>query len=84
MRGDTLVQNQRLMAQSVFALADQLENSVGIQLGQITFAKLPTAPKLGMLCCITDSTVSAWGAIIAGGGSNVVLGFYDGAHWVVK
>jgi hypothetical protein len=88
MRGDALVQNQRLITQAVFGIAHVLEQGVGLNLRPITFAQLtaalPEGPTAGMLACISDSTVNTWGAIIAGGGTNLVLGFYDGAHWVVK
>jgi hypothetical protein len=50
----------------------------------VTFAELPVEPVAGMLTCVTDSTVSAWGGVIAGGGTNTVLAFYDGINWVVK
>jgi hypothetical protein len=87
-RGDALVHNQRLITQAVFGIAHVLEQGVGLNLRPITFAELadalPEGPKAGMLACISDSTVNTWGAVIAGGGGNIVLGFYDGAHWVVK
>lgn len=31
----------------------------------------------------TDSTTNTWGAVISGGGSDHVLGYCDGANWVV-
>ena len=37
----------------------------------------------GQMAAITDSTVVAWGATIAGGGSNHVLGYCDGSNWTV-
>lgn len=48
------------------------------------FASLPSAPVLGMLYVVTDSTVATWGSTIAGGGGNKVLAWYNGAnHWTV-
>ncbi len=48
-----------------------------------TFAGLPT-PVKGMLATVTDATVNTWGSlIVAGGGANNVLAFYNGANWTV-
>jgi len=47
------------------------------------FASLPSVPQEGMLMAITDSTTAVWGAAIAGGGANHVLGFFNGAAWTV-
>jgi hypothetical protein len=86
MRGDAIINRQRLMTQAVYGLADVIENSVGVQLKAITFAQLPADPQVGMLCCISDSNRgSTWGqTITAGGGPYIVLAFYDGTNWVVK
>lgn len=85
MRGDALVKNQRMMAQAVFAIADVVENAIGVQLNPITFAELPANPKMGMLVCISDSNRGSWGQVITGGGgSNIVLAFFDGTDWLVK
>lgn len=83
MRGDALVQNQRLMAQAVFALADHIEQATGYQLTPLAFVDLPVAER-GQIACISDSTVNTSGDVIAGGGTNTVLGFYDGANWKVS
>ena len=48
----------------------------------VLFAELP-APVLGMTMLITDSNTNVLGNIIAGGGSNNVLGFYNGTNWTV-
>lgn len=84
MRADILIQTQRLMAQTIFEIAEHISNSTGYALTPMPFAELPTAPAVGMLACVTDSTATAWGGVIAGGGSNTVLAFYDGTNWVVK
>jgi len=48
----------------------------------LTFATLPT-PIAGMLGYITDCNTTTWGATAAGGGSNKVLIWYNGANWTV-
>lgn len=52
------------------------------RLTPIAFASLPTGAE-GMIAAITDSNTATWGATIAGGGANNVLGFYNGANWTV-
>lgn len=47
----------------------------------VAFAALPATPAEGMIATITDSNTAVWGATIAGGGSNNVLGFYNGSNW---
>lgn len=54
-----------------------------ITLQPLTFAALPAARGIGTLAYITDSTVNTWGATIAGGGANKVLGWWNGTHWTV-
>ena len=83
MRGDGLVQNQRLITQAVMSLAKLLQTGIGFQLKTVTFAQLPASPQTGMLCCITDSTVNTWGGVVAGGGTNKVLAWYNGTSWKV-
>jgi predicted GH43/DUF377 family glycosyl hydrolase len=50
-----------------------------------TFSSLPACSSTtqGAMRSITDSTTNTWGATIAGGGSDVVLAFCDGANWTV-
>lgn len=49
-----------------------------------TFANLPAASSsAGMIRGVTDSTVNAWGAIIAGGGTHKVLAWSNGTNWTV-
>lgn len=83
MRADILIQTQRLIAQSIFAMAEHIANSTGYALTPVTFAELPAPPAVGMLACVTDSTVVTWGGVIAGGGSNKVLAWYNGSEWRV-
>lgn len=47
------------------------------------FASLPGSPVAGMIATINNSTVNAFGAVIAGGGGNTVLGWYNGTNWTV-
>lgn len=48
----------------------------------LVFAKLPGNPTVGMQRTITDSTTNTWGAVIAGGGANIVLGWWNGTSWI--
>jgi hypothetical protein len=84
MRGEQLAQNQLLMAQAIGALADHIDQATGYQLTPLLFGSLPAPAAVGMLACVSDSTVSTWGSVIAGGGGFKVLAFFDGVHWVVK
>jgi len=81
MRADIIVQTQLLMAQAIQALAEHVAASTGYQLTPVTFAGLPTEAALGALACISDSTVTT--GIIAGGGSNKVLAWFNGTNWMV-
>jgi hypothetical protein len=36
-----------------------------------------------MIAAINNSTTNVWGAVIAGGGANSVLAFYNGTNWTV-
>lgn len=48
-----------------------------------TFSTLPT-PVAGLQVIISDSTVNTWGtAITTGGGTDVVLAWYNGSQWSV-
>lgn len=49
----------------------------------VTFANRPATPIEGMLVSFTDSTVNTWGTTITGGGTNHVLGYYNGTNWTV-
>lgn len=49
----------------------------------VTFDELPPAPNLYQQAVISDSTTAVWGAVIAGGGGNLVLAFYNGTDWTV-
>lgn len=50
---------------------------------EITYANRPGGPVVGEMCNFSDSTVSAIGATIAGGGSNHILGRWNGTNWTV-
>jgi hypothetical protein len=47
------------------------------------FSALPAVPVQGMLAGVTDSNTATWGATIAGGGTNHVLGYFNGLNWTV-
>lgn len=48
-----------------------------------TFANLPIDPTVGQLATVSDSSTAVWGAVIAGGGANQVLGHFNGSVWTV-
>lgn len=83
MRSDAVANTQLMLAQAIEALAHSIEQSTGYLLTPVTFAELPLVPGKGMIACVSDSTLATWGGVIAGGGTNTVLAFYDGANWVV-
>jgi hypothetical protein len=50
----------------------------------VAFASLPGSPVRGMQYVVTDATVNTWGAnVTVGGGSDVVLAFFNGTNWTV-
>jgi hypothetical protein len=46
------------------------------------FSALPVGVE-GMLAVVSDSSVNTWGTVIAGGGANRVLAYYNGTSWTV-
>jgi hypothetical protein len=48
-----------------------------------TFANAIASPLEGDMMYFTDSNTSTYGATIAGGGANHVLGVYNGTNWIV-
>lgn len=64
--------------------ADGQLSAASVRGNAVTFANLPAAPVEGMLAAVTDSTVNTWGTVIAGGGANHVLAYYNGTNWIVK
>lgn len=46
------------------------------------FSALPVGIE-GMLAVVSDSSVNTWGTVIAGGGANRVLAYYNGTAWTV-
>jgi hypothetical protein len=84
MRGDRIIQTQLLMAQGFNAISELIEQSSGYLFFPTLFADLPITPIAGMVFCIGDSPVNAWGDLVTVGGAGfVVLIFYDGANWKV-
>jgi hypothetical protein len=57
----------------VHATAPVLPNS--------TVAALPSPAVIGMLAVVTDATATTHHSIVAGGGANDVVVFYDGTNW---
>jgi len=78
-----VVENWRLIAQSMMGLADHLSNASGSRYAPVIFANLPAPPTTGTIMCVSDSTVNTWGSVIAGGGTFIVLAFYNGTAWRV-
>lgn len=60
-----------------------IESSIPYKLKGYTVAALPGSPQQGMIVYITDSNTATFNATVAGGGSNIVLAFYDGTNWKV-
>jgi hypothetical protein len=48
-----------------------------------TFADLPQAPTVGATMVVTDSNIATWGGVVAGGGANTVLAWWNGTAWKV-
>jgi hypothetical protein len=81
--GEQFVEQWRLFAQSIGALAEHINGAIGFQHTSVTFANLPPSPQTGMVACVSDSTVNTWGSTIVGGGTMKVLAFYNGTTWTV-
>jgi hypothetical protein len=82
MRGAVLIETQRLMAQSIGALADHIEQSTGYQLTPVPYAQLPSPAQIGMVGAVTDGAVGG-GGVVTGGGSKSLMVFYDGTSWLI-
>lgn len=54
----------------------------GVKHTPVLFAALPAAVE-GTVASITDGSTNVWGAVVAGGGANHVLIFYNGTNWTV-
>jgi hypothetical protein len=79
----TLSQDERDLAKIVFVVRQLAERINGPLNTAVAFADRPASPSEGMLFGFTDSSNNAWGATIAGGGANHVLGYYNGTSWTV-
>ena len=55
----------------------------GVLLNGVTYANRPSTAQNGTMIYVTDSNTATWGATIAGGGANKVLGMYFGTNWTV-
>lgn len=83
MRADAIVQSQLLIAQSIFAMAEQIANSTGYQLTPVPYAELPSPAEEGMIACVSDARIGAYG-VVASGGNRTAIVMYDGAGWVIS
>ena len=83
MRADALVGTQLLMAQAINALAEHVNATTGFIHTPVKYADLPNPPLPGMTGCVSDSSVSTWGAVVTGGGSETVLVLFNGSSWTV-
>lgn len=80
----TIVTTLQNLVQNVSKLNQTLQAIVPLtQLSPLKFANLPSIPSAGMIVYITDSTTNTWGATITGGGTNGVLGWFNGTAWTV-
>lgn len=50
---------------------------------EVTVANLPASPVIGQIANVSDSSVSTWGGIVAGGGSAHVGVRWNGTAWTV-
>lgn len=50
---------------------------------ETTYAERDTTPYVGQLMNFSDSNTVTWGATIAGGSTNHVLGRWNGTNWTV-
>lgn len=82
------------MANSVYVFPDVTMNAASLSVtgdvsaasvrgNAVAFASRPATPVEGMMVAFTDATLATWGATIAGGGANHVLGYYNGTLWKV-
>jgi hypothetical protein len=83
MRLDSLIGNQLLVAQSIFALAEHIGGATGAYMEPVPFDELPSPPRTGMISCVSDSTAAVPGTAVSGGGTYTVLAWYVGAQWRV-
>ena len=65
-----------------YVLQGDFRQTLG-QTPAVVYANLPGTPVVGMQRIITDSSVTAWGAVAADGGSDTVLVWYNGTDWTV-
>ncbi len=63
--------------------AGKLISQTSISTGEVAFASRPGSPSVGTLCNFIDSNTNTWGGTINGGGTNHVLGRWNGTNWTV-
>lgn len=81
--GTAIEDGSGTLTRTWFKWFNAVRAAVNDPLTPVAFANLPADPQEGMLRVITDSSVTAWQATIAGGGANRVLGYYNGSSWTV-
>lgn len=68
-------------ARSTIISSDTTLNQAWV--GAKTYALRPASPSEGALVCFTDATSASHGSIVAGGGANHVLAYFNGTSWLV-
>lgn len=74
--------------QGIWAIVKALQDSylfgdASLTVGVSTVAGLPTSPTQGMRRMVTDATSATFNAVVAGGGANIVVVFFNGTTWRV-
>lgn len=70
-----------LTAGGVIDVQDRMVFATAPVLSVSTVAALPASPVIGLLAVVTDATATTHHSIVAGGGANSVVVFYDGTNW---
>ena len=67
-------------------LIDEKDGTLALKedglLNSYTVATLPASPEIGSLAYVTDATTPTYRGVVAGGGSEIVLVFYNGTNWI--
>lgn len=65
----------------VIDVQSRMEFATAPRLTVTTVGNLPVLPLSGMLAVVTDASATTQNSIVAGGGANSVVVFYDGTNW---
>jgi hypothetical protein len=82
LKGGWATQNNVAAAGTV-GILDHQQSRGNLLVPPLTFATLPSSPMAGMQRYITDCNTVVWGANAAGGSTNKVMVWYNGANWTV-